>query len=192
MSACSIAGCPRAALSRGLCRTCYDRQRNYEQPVTEDRVVYRRARQRATAELLKRHADEFEVILQATVRQVRLEVDNLREHGDGNVVKLKPGPRPAGETAVDRIDVGNCPDCASHHDRGHECPTCHALAGYEADLDLIAIERVMKGEHLPLTRDERAEVVRRMTAMGAGAGQIADRLHLSGATARRLLAEAAS
>jgi DNA-binding CsgD family transcriptional regulator len=53
------------------------------------------------------------------------------------------------------------------------------------DLDDIAIDEAMRGRPVRLTKAEKAEAVRRMTARGDSAEQIAQRLHVSGRTVQR-------
>jgi lambda repressor-like predicted transcriptional regulator len=52
------------------------------------------------------------------------------------------------------------------------------------DIDEIAVERAMDGDHVPLTRAERDEAVRRLTNKGYSVRQIAERL---GTTTRTVM-----
>lgn len=98
------------------------------------RAANQRARQRATAKLIRRHLPEFEALKALCLVEVEREMAELAEAApehldDQQVVPLKPGQRMEGETVVDRIDVARCTDCHRHHDRGHECPMCGSVPG---------------------------------------------------------------
>jgi lambda repressor-like predicted transcriptional regulator len=56
--------------------------------------------------------------------------------------------------------------------------------GCALDIDEIAVERAMGGDHVPLTRAERDEAVRRLTSKGYSVRQIAERL---GTTTRTVM-----
>lgn len=62
----------------------------------------------------------------------------------------------------------------------------HAMSDYH--LDEVAVERAMNGDPVALTKAERAEVVRRLTARGLPVRQIAERLHTTSRTITRVRA----
>lgn len=108
------------------CRTC-----NNHRPPTPTRAIRQRARGRAYAELVNRHRDEFEQILDeftiaaaAEHAQLQQVAASTRSH-DVSVPRLKPGPRRNTDSSViDRLDVARCATCHGFHDRGHVCDTC--------------------------------------------------------------------
>jgi DNA-binding CsgD family transcriptional regulator len=53
-------------------------------------------------------------------------------------------------------------------------------------IDEIAVQRASRGERVRLSRAERAEVVRRLTAAGLSAADIADRLGIAQRSVSRL------
>lgn len=114
------------------CKPCHNAK---PKKVTDARVARNRARHRAVADLIDRHAAEFESLLEARIREAEAEVEELsadaraRKHYKDELVRLRPGPRLSGEKAGDRIDVARCPDCVRHHDRGHVCVKCGAQPG---------------------------------------------------------------
>lgn len=56
-------------------------------------------------------------------------------------------------------------------------------------VDEVAVERVCAGDAVPLTSEERLEVVRRLVARGRHTYEIATALHVSGQTAKALLTQ---
>lgn len=54
-----------------------------------------------------------------------------------------------------------------------------------AYVDEVAVERAMLGHRVRLTARERREVVRALTARGASAREIAERLHTTSRTVQR-------
>lgn len=102
-------GDPEAA-----CATCRDRRTR-----STEKVVYNRARQRATEELIKRYAEEFAELVEAWKPFVREELERL----GGPAVKLRPGKKQPGQTVLDRI-MELCPTCATAHQKGHACSVC--------------------------------------------------------------------
>lgn len=60
------------------------------------------------------------------------------------------------------------------------------VAHRPAALDEIAVQRAARGERVRLSRAERAEVVRRLTAAGLSAADIADRLGIAQRSVSRL------
>jgi transcriptional regulator with XRE-family HTH domain len=60
------------------------------------------------------------------------------------------------------------------------------VAHRPAALDEIAVQRASRGERVRLSRAERAEVVRRLTAAGLSAADIADRLGIAQRSVSRL------
>lgn len=111
------------------CRDC-DNTRPRARSLSK--IVRVRARHRATAELVRRHQDEFGLLLNRYTAQALAEADGLaattagqqKYAGDKAAVRLRPGPRRANQGAEERIDVARCPDCIRHHDRGHVCESC--------------------------------------------------------------------
>jgi len=103
----------------GKCKDC-ENSRPRERKLTK--FIRSRARNRATAELVARHQDEFNALLDLYTEECAKEAEEL----GGETVRLRPGKRRSGQTTVDRVDVGRCPECAKHHDRGHVCPNCGA------------------------------------------------------------------
>lgn len=99
---------------------------------TEARLVDQRARGRATQALINNHREEYEQLLAAYKAEAIEELELLPapaaspEHPTRPPapVRLKPGPRKAGEAVTDRVDVGNCPFCRAYHDNGHRCQRC--------------------------------------------------------------------
>jgi len=69
-------------------------------------------------------------------------------------------------------------------DDGTEQPRIDVDSGCALDIDEIAVERAMGGDHVPLTRAERDEAVRRLTSKGYSVRQIAERL---GTTTRTVM-----
>lgn len=59
----------------------------------------------------------------------------------------------------------------------------------DIDVDEVAVERAMAGERVPLTKEERAEAIRRMVAAGATVTDIARALGLNGTNAQRYVTE---
>lgn len=102
-------------------------------PQTLTRIIRNRARQRATAELIRAHAHEFRTLVERHRVEVAREARELGAlpaaqavYGASEPVRLRSGRRNRGEIAADRIDVARCPDCIKHHDRGHVCESCGA------------------------------------------------------------------
>ncbi|VXC07074.1 hypothetical protein [Aeromicrobium sp. 9AM] len=172
------------------CRTC-----NNKRPPTENRVIYKRARNRAYADLVKRHADEFNALLEDHKAKALAELEELREAAatqrdeDVALPRLKPGPkRNTDSSVVDRLDVARCPHCHSYHDHGHECETCGdvpvELVDAGLDIDYVAIERRMKGDRsVVLNRDESHELIRLWIQQG---GTVTSCVNTTGIRADRL------
>ncbi len=113
-----------------VCKQCVS-ARPYKP--THLRVVKTRARHRAMAELVHRHAGEFAILLERCTHEAEAEAARIaavpaaqRVYGAAEPVRLRRGRPAEGETLMDRIDVGRCSECATHHDRGHACPYCGA------------------------------------------------------------------
>lgn len=138
---CSQAGCDRRVKALELCQMHYDRHRSRHGRRREDRVLPTRARNRATAALIKAHAEEFQRLyddalaaaaeedarIRAVAEQVGAEVSNDRQ-----IIRLKRGPVADDETPEDRallMDEPACSFCARTHDRGHSCPECGTTVG---------------------------------------------------------------
>lgn len=153
---CDEADCARPVLAKGLCQTHYERsrERHRHRAYDNDRAIQTRARNRATAALVKRHKDEFERLYDEMIEDVAQEMTTLRERAaergvkaESGVVRLRPGTRPADEKPADRLrqDVGRCPRCQQLHDAGHKCPSC--------------------GEELLLTEKAKATLARMVCAV---------------------------
>ncbi len=183
------------------CRDCSNRGRK----PTSKRYIRNRARQRATAELVKLHYDEFCQLLEAHTEYVADELEMLRdaaasqrEH-DVDAPRLKPGPARKNQDVVDRLDVARCAHCAPHHDRGHICPMCGATPEEVAaepepwkttrDIDEVAVERAITGDKAvarTLGIAERDEAIRRLYGRMTRE-QIANQLCISKKTVERHL-----
>lgn len=106
------------------CRTCNNRR----QP-TQTRMLRNRARNRASAALVKAHPDEFERLYAIEFQKAEVEHQRLvtaaAGRPDADVARLKPGPKRSDEDDVtQRLDVARCPSCHTHHDDKHVCPNC--------------------------------------------------------------------
>ncbi len=114
------------------CKDC-DNGRKRQTP---ERVLRNRAHHRAAQELVRRHRDEYNDLLdyfrqvveeEAAILAVRSET-TLKcasdEHPPAEVVLLRPGQRRAGQDAESRI--APCAFCANAHERKHRCPVCGA------------------------------------------------------------------
>jgi 8-oxo-dGTP pyrophosphatase MutT (NUDIX family) len=138
---CSQGGCDRPIKAHELCQMHYDRHRSRHGRRREDRVLPTRARNRATAALIKAHADEFKTLYDEALASVTAEDARVRalaeEMGvdvsnDGAVFRLKRGPVAEDEDVEDRAlltDEPSCRFCATAHDRGHSCPECGTTVG---------------------------------------------------------------
>lgn len=124
--------------------------------VTPGRIARQRARQRATADLIKLHPTEFAELLERHTVAVQDEMEILRlqpeaeQFGD-EVVRLKPGQAMPGETVEDRIAEPACSSCKEAHVKGHKCTACGvrpAPSGVRArtvGVDLVELERFNAG-----------------------------------------------
>lgn len=100
-----------------------------------------RARNRATAALVKAHTKEFADLLTSATQQVHEEhariVAMAEEMGvevdDKRVFRLKRGPAPEDEPAEDRAQLApnetQCACCSRVHERDHACPECGTTLG---------------------------------------------------------------
>lgn len=81
-------------------------------------------------------------------------------------------------------DIDNDPDepAAFHDPTGRTASAASAAGG----IDVVAVERAMRGEPLPLTLAERRAVVARLTGRGLSARGIAELLHTTVRTVTRL------
>lgn len=114
-------------------RWSYCRDCDSARPRTRSRtkILTGRARNRALAELAKRHRDEFRDLLDYFLRIARDEAEQLagtatarQAYPNAQTVRLRPGARRAGQPIEERIDVARCGECIGYHDRGHRCPAC--------------------------------------------------------------------
>lgn len=113
---------------------CRDCDNSRTRTATPARVIRVRARHRAVAALIERHRTEFEELMAEATESARTEAEALAEdpaaaehYQPDETVRLRPGPRRAGQDVTERIDVARCTNCATHHDRGHVCPNCGLL-----------------------------------------------------------------
>lgn len=132
---CGEGDCRRPVFVKGRCQTHYERgrERHRHREYGNDRAAQTRARNRATAALVKRHKAEFDLLYDEMIADVTQEMTVLRERAaergvkaESGVVRLRPGTRPRDEKPADRLreDVGRCPKCHVMHDAGHRCPNC--------------------------------------------------------------------
>lgn len=140
--------------SDGLCLQCKECMREAPsqryRPYTPSRAVRTRARQRALRRLAELHPRDFAGLMAEEIEKARAELEPLKAAADATgkgtshtqrhdpvrrrkpvgeiAALLKGGPRPAGQSPVERLrdDVGRCPLCIDSHDRGHICPACGA------------------------------------------------------------------
>lgn len=126
---------------QGWCKACHrEDQVGQKKRLTPTKQKRTRARQRATAELLQLHYDEFRVLLEKHQAIVEAEFNAITEAAvkagltipaDG-IVRLRTGIRLADQGITDRMDVARCPDCARHHDAGHVCEACGQAPSQQA------------------------------------------------------------
>ncbi len=83
--------------------------------------------------------------------------------------------------AWDNIDTDTQPPVAL----AQQATTARGGRAYRAAVDEVAITRATDGDHLPLTVEERDEVIRRLSAQGLSIRKIADRIHTSKRTVER-------
>jgi len=83
-------------------------------------------------------------------------------------------------------DVDGDPD----PDDGDELTALEQPGGLAARVDVVAVERAMRGERLPLTALERRDAVSRLTSRGLSARCIAELLHTTVRTVTRLRSSA--
>lgn len=95
---CGVEDCGLVVAAHGMCRRHYDRERGKGR-VRADRVLMNRARNRASAALIRAHREEFEELLVEAQAEVVAENDRLlaaaRKAGievKGLSPRLKPGP----------------------------------------------------------------------------------------------------
>jgi hypothetical protein len=149
------------------CRDCKNRGRK----PTRNRIVRSRARQRAIAELVALHREEFDELLERHMVYVSDEFDVLQSTAkaqrrqDTDVPRLKPGPRRIEEQSiVDRLDVARCPHCVKHHDRGHRCEVCGARPGEPLRLPKDTRTRMVGGVNPAALAEFNAGTKRARTA----------------------------
>lgn len=112
---------------------CKDCDNGRERPVTITRLMRNRARNRAAALLIRAYPQQYERLV-AEQLEAALEEAHQLGQAEGEAVRLKPGPKRAGQSIVDRIDVARCARCHTHHDAGHVCPVCGSEQEEEADV----------------------------------------------------------
>ena len=110
---------------------CKDCDNSRERPVTITRLMRNRARSRAAALLVKAYPEQYARLVGEQLEAALEEAHQLSASDEP--VLLKSGPKRAGETVLDRIDVARCARCHSHHDAGHICPVCGSEQEEEAD-----------------------------------------------------------
>ncbi|MGI5162751.1 hypothetical protein ACQEU3_47095 [Spirillospora sp. CA-253888] len=108
------------------------------------------------------------------------------EHPEALAQRLAAGTAPALAAAVhyreaDRI-AALLADLTPYELRGLAVVLANLVC-----IDDVAVERAVRGEDEMLTWPERAAAVTRLVARGKGASEVALQLHVSGATARKLL-----
>jgi hypothetical protein len=120
-----------------VCPRCRDCDNARPRTRSANRVLRVRARHRAVAALVERHAAEFRELLEYYVKIVDQEArqlavaaaDTFETNGHGHtpsMPRIKRGPRRKGQELVERLDVARCPQCVGYHDRGHRCAECGA------------------------------------------------------------------
>lgn len=85
-------GCRTRATHKGLCKKHYDQLRVF--PPSEEKTIYRRARQRASEQLIQAHPSEFAALMATALNVARAEALELRRHVD-----TQPVPAPAKTSA---------------------------------------------------------------------------------------------
>lgn len=112
--------------TRAICKDC---DNGRPRKATPSRAIRNRARHRAMQRLAGHHPRQFDVLFQQEVEKAQREYEILQAIGahtvpEGEPVRLRPGPKRAGQEAEHRIDVARCTVCHTNHDRGHSCPNC--------------------------------------------------------------------
>lgn len=108
---CNAEDCDRPVRAKGLCQTHYDRMRSRGRVRRDDRTLINRARNRATAALIKAHQEEFTELLAKATSEVQQENEVIeaaaRKVGVVPVktLRLKPGPPAAGEGPGSRTRI---------------------------------------------------------------------------------------
>lgn len=124
------------------CKTCTNAY--VSRKPTTARMVRNRARQRARAELVVRHQQEFDDLYEVEYELAMAEARALaalpeaQEHYAGEPPRLRTGARQVGQSALDRLDVARCSRCSTNHDRSHVCPNCGLD---EKGADMLANQR---------------------------------------------------
>ena len=111
---------------RRICRDC---ENSRQRKPTPARAIRNRARHRAFQRLSVMFAVDFERLYTEELEKAQHEHEVLQAIGaltvpEGEPVRLKPGPRRAGQDTTARIDTATCRRCHITHDRGHVCPNC--------------------------------------------------------------------
>lgn len=89
--------------------------------LTRKRLILRRVRQRATAELVRRHSQELKELMEVFRPVVEAEFESV---GADTTVRFLPGPAAPYEEKIDRIADPRCEHCSTHHEHGHACEAC--------------------------------------------------------------------
>lgn len=106
---CAIKDCERPTRVRDLCKIHYDRERGESRGRRDDTVLRTRARNRATAALLRAHREEFDALLEKYTVEVHQEHERLMQAAKEagveikTVARLRPGPHSEGEGVEARI-----------------------------------------------------------------------------------------
>jgi hypothetical protein len=119
----------KTGLRSPCCRDCDSTRPRVR---TKAKILNVRARNRAMAELARRHHAEFRELLDYFLKIVHAEAEQLAaaptadRYSKAQTVLLRPGQRRPDQDLSDRIDVARCPHCVTYHDRGHRCENCGA------------------------------------------------------------------
>lgn len=171
---CERGDCGRDVKAHGMCQMHYDRERQRHSRRREDRVLATRARNRATAALVKAHAEEFADLLTSAAEQVREEhariVALAEEMGvevdDKRVFRLKRGPAAEDQAVEERAELQpheyECSFCSRVHERGHGCPECGTTLG-------MPVERATSRPDLRTSADHLIKQRERETAAALSA-----------------------
>lgn len=126
---CERHGCGRPHKARGLCQRHYDEERGDSRNggTHRHRILEQRARNRAEADLVRRHREEYLELLEVHRAEAKRDAEQY------GAWPLKPGPRAPDEGMTERLLELVCPRCAAAHAADDTCPACgtalHRRAG---------------------------------------------------------------